>query len=49
MILSKKNSTFNASPIRSSLTPPCFPYTKSKGEGGKHPKRISKGDLLVEV
>jgi hypothetical protein len=33
----------------SSLTPPCCPYTTSKGEGGKYPKQVSKGDLLVEV
>jgi hypothetical protein len=35
--------------VRSSLTPPCCPYTTSKGEGGKYPKQVSKGDLLVEV
>jgi hypothetical protein len=35
--------------VRSSLTPPCYPYTTSKGEGGKYPKQVSKGDLPVEV
>jgi hypothetical protein len=30
-------------------TPPCFPYTTSKGEGDKYPKQVSKGDLQVEV
>jgi len=39
----------SASPMGSSLTPPYFPYTTSKGEGGKYTKQISKGDLLVEV
>jgi len=42
-------STFNASLVVSSLTPPVYPYTTSKGEGGKYLKKVSKGDLLVEV
>jgi len=40
-------SIFNASPMRSSLTSPYCPYTKYKGEGGKYPKKVSKGDLPV--
>jgi hypothetical protein len=42
-------SLFSASPVRSSLTPPFFLYTKSKGEDGKYLKKVSKGDLPVEV
>jgi hypothetical protein len=42
-------STLNASPMRSSPTHPFFPYTTSKGEGGKYIKKVSKGDLSVEV
>jgi hypothetical protein len=40
---------FNASHMRFSLTPPFYPYTTSKGEGGKYPKQVSKGDFLVVV
>jgi hypothetical protein len=40
---------FNASHVRSSLTPLLFPYTTSMGEGGKYPKKVSKGDLPIEV
>jgi len=32
-----------------SLAPPFYPYTTSKGEGGKYPKQVSNGDLPVEV
>jgi hypothetical protein len=31
----------------SSLTSPYCPYTKYKGEGGKYPKKVSKGYLPV--
>jgi hypothetical protein len=41
--------SFSDSPMVFSLTPPCFPYTISKGKGGKYPKKDSKGGLLVEV
>jgi hypothetical protein len=40
---------FNASHVISSFTHPCFPYPTSKGESGKYPKQVSKGDLPVEV
>jgi hypothetical protein len=33
----------------SSLTSPYCPYTNYKGKGGKYPKKVSKGDLPVEV
>jgi hypothetical protein len=33
----------------SSLTPPCFPYKTSNGEGGKYQKQASKGELPIEV
>ena len=49
LIFSKNISTFSASLVRSSLTPPCCPYTTSKSEGGKYPKQFSIGDLPVEV
>jgi hypothetical protein len=26
-----------------------YPYTTSKGEGGKYTKQVSKGDLPIEV
>jgi hypothetical protein len=42
-------SSFNASLVVSYATPPYFPYTTSKGEDGKYPKQVPKGDLLVEV
>jgi hypothetical protein len=41
--------SFNASFVRSSLTPPRCPYKKYKGEEGKYANQVSKGDLLVEV
>lgn len=37
------------SPLRSSLTPPCYPHSISKCEGGKYPKQVSNWVLLVEV
>jgi hypothetical protein len=40
-------SSFNESPMRPSIVPPCFPYKSSKGEGGKYPKQVSKGELPV--
>jgi hypothetical protein len=49
LIFSTFFSTLSASHVRSSLTPPCCPYTTSKGEGGKYPKQVSKGDLPEEV
>jgi hypothetical protein len=42
-------SSFNASPVRSSLTPPCYPYTISKGEGGKHPNQVFKRFLTNRI
>jgi hypothetical protein len=42
-------SSFKASPVVSSLAPPCYQYTTSKNEGGKYPRQVSKGNLLVEV
>jgi hypothetical protein len=41
-------SSLKASLVMSSLTP-CYPYSTFKGEGGKFPKQVSEGDLLVEV
>ena len=46
----KKEKKFpKTSPVRSSLTPPCYPYAISKGEGGKYPKKNSNGNLIVEM
>jgi hypothetical protein len=49
LIFSINLYAFNASPVRSSLTPHLYPYTTSKGEGGKYLKKVSKGDLTIEM
>jgi len=35
--------------MRSSVTPPYWPYEKYKYEGAKYPKQVSNDNLLVEV